>query len=87
MSTIALTHPTTVLHVPIALLHGSVGDVEVTVLSGDQKLVLAHATIRVNYATVSTVGFILTFGALGIILIWWLRSWRRAGRGRHGRTA
>ena len=85
--TVSLTQPTTVLHIPIALLHGSVGDVEVTVLSGDQKLVLAHATIRVTYATVSTVGFILTFGALAIILIWWIRSWRRAGRGRHGRTA
>ena len=85
--TISLSQPTTVLHIPIALLNGSVGNVDVTVLSGDQHLVLAHATIRVSYATVSTVGFILTFGALAIILIWWLRSWRRAGRGRHGRTA
>lgn len=85
--TISLTQPTTVLHIPIALLHGSVGNVEVTVMSGDKNLVLAHATIRVNYATVSTVGFVLTFGALAVIAIWWLRSWRRAGRGRHGRTA
>jgi hypothetical protein len=85
--TISLTQPTTVLHLPVSISRGSVGDVTVFVLSRDQHLILAHATIRVNYATVSTVGYALTFGALGIIVVWWIRNWRRASRGRHGQLS
>lgn len=54
------------------------------VLSPDRRVVLAETRYTVRSTAVSGVGLVLTVGAFGFLLIWWVRHWRsRRRRGRH----
>ena len=55
------------------------------VLSPDRRVVLAETRYTVRSTAVSGVGLVLTIGAFGFLLLWWVRHWR--SRRRHGRHA
>jgi len=81
--TLTLGRPTT----PVRLeAHASTsGDrlpVEVTLTTPDGRLVIAHATLTVHATSISFVGIGLTVLAALVLLVWWVRTWRRGRRRR-----
>ena len=51
----------------------------------DGNIVLAHAAIQVRDTGSSVVGYLLSGSSLLVLAWWWLRTFRRRSRGRHGR--
>jgi hypothetical protein len=52
----------------------------ITVTSPDGSLLLATTDYTVRSTAVSGVGLALTIGAVIVLLVWWIRSWRRGRR-------
>jgi hypothetical protein len=82
-SPITLDTATRAVRVP-ANIHGSGNfTLVVELLSTRGNLVLAHGAIQVRSTATSALGYILTFVALGVIVVWWYRTTRRRSRGLH----
>jgi hypothetical protein len=60
--------------------------VEVTVTTPDGGLTIAHADLTVHATSISFVGIALTLLAALVLVVWWVRTWRR-GRRRRPRIA
>ena len=66
--------------VPVeALATGSVPTF-VELLTPDGRIVLDSRQLNVRSTAVSGVGLALSLGALAVLVIWWVRTWRRARR-------
>lgn len=80
---ITLDAATRAVRVP-ADIHGSGNfTLVVELLSSHGSLVLAHGAIQVRSTATSAIGFVLTFVALAVIIVWWYRTNRRRTRGLH----
>ena len=61
--------------------------IEVTLHTPDGQLVIAHTVLTVHSTAISFVGVALTVLAGAVLLVWWVRTWRRSRRRRaRGRT-
>jgi hypothetical protein len=56
--------------------------IEVTVHTPDGQLLIAHTVLTVQATSISFVGVALTAVAGAVLLVWWVRTWRRARRRR-----
>jgi hypothetical protein len=56
--------------------------VTVRVMSPDQGLLIATSKVTVRSTAVSGIGYVLTIGAAGFLVIWWFQHWRRTRRER-----
>ncbi len=80
---ITLNHPTTSVRV-VAQARGS-GDrlpVDVTLRTADGRFVIARAVLLVHSTAISFVGVALTVLAGAVLLVWWVRTWRKSRRQR-----
>ena len=59
----------------------------VEVLTPDEGLVLDERRLDVRSTAVSGVGLAISLGALVVLLVWWVRTWRRSHPGRGGADA
>ena len=56
--------------------------IEVTLHTPDGQVVIAHTVLTVHSTEISFVGVALTVLAAAVLLVWWVRTWRRARRAR-----
>jgi hypothetical protein len=56
--------------------------VTVRVTSPDGGLLVTTSRVTVRSTAVSGIGYVLTIGAAGFLVVWWFRHWRRARRER-----
>ncbi len=81
--TLTLDRPTTSVRVT-AQARGS-GDslpIDVTLRTADGQLVLDRTVLTVHSTAISFVGIALTVLAGAVLLLWWVRTWRRSRRQR-----
>jgi hypothetical protein len=70
------------IDVPVeALATGSV-PVSVELWTTDDRIRLDARRLNVRSTAVSGVGLVLSFGALAVLVVWWVRNWRRTRRAR-----
>ena len=80
---LTLSHPTTSIRVE-AQARGS-GDrlpIDVTLRTGNGDLVIARTVLTVHSTAISIVGIALTVLAGLVLIVWWVRTWRRSRRQR-----
>jgi hypothetical protein len=81
--TLQLTRATTSVRVQAqARTSGDRLPIEVTLRTPDGQLTIAHAELTVHSTSISIVGVGLTVLAGLVLLVWWVRTWRRARRRR-----
>jgi len=56
--------------------------IEVTLHTPDGQVVIAHTVLTVHSTEISFVGVALTVLAAAVLLVWWVRTWRRSRRAR-----
>ena len=77
-----LDRPTTSVRVTAqARTSGDRLPIEVTLHTPDGQLVLAHTVLTVQSTAISFVGVALTVLAGAVLLVWWVRTWRRSRLG------
>jgi len=80
---LTLIHPTTSVRVTAqARTSGDRLPIEVTLHTPDGQVLIAHAVLTVHSTEISFVGIALTVLAGGVLLVWWVRTWRRSRRAR-----
>ena len=80
---LVLVHPTTSVRVTAeARTSGDRLPIDVTLHTPDGQLLLAHTVLTVHSTSISFVGIALTALAAAVLLLWWVRTWRRNGRRR-----
>jgi hypothetical protein len=78
-----LDRPTTSVRVTAqARTSGDRLPIEVTLQTPDGQLTLAHTVLTVHSTPISFVGVALTVLAGAVLLVWWIRTWRRSRRRR-----
>ncbi len=78
-----LDRPTTSVRVTAqARTSGDRLPIEVTLHTPDGQFVLAHTVLTVQSTAISFVGVALTLLAGAVLLVWWVRTWRRSRRAR-----
>jgi Family of unknown function (DUF6049) len=81
--TVTLTHPTTPVRIDAhSVTSGDRLPVEVTLTTPDGQLVIARAELTVHSTSISIVGIALTVLAALVLLVWWVRTWRKGRRKR-----
>ena len=75
------TH-TASINIPASLKNGTSAFVTVTLKTPNGGTVISHATIQVRYAAASLVGYLLSFGSLGVIALWWYRNFSQRKKDR-----
>ena len=81
--TLKLVHPTTSVRVTAqARTSGDRLPIEVTLHTPDGQLLIAHTVLTVHSTEISFVGVALTVLAGAVLLVWWVRTWRRSRRAR-----
>jgi Family of unknown function (DUF6049) len=84
---LVLDRPTTSVRVTAqARTSGDRLPIEVTLHTPNGQLVIAHAVLTVHSTAISFAGVALTVLAGAILLLWWLRTWRRSRRARAARA-
>ncbi len=56
--------------------------IEVTLHTPDGQVLIAHTVLTVHATAISFVGVALTVLAGAVLLVWWVRTWRRSRRAR-----
>jgi len=56
--------------------------VDATLTTPDGQLVIAHTVLTVHATSISLVGIALTALAAVVLLVWWIRTWRRGPKRR-----
>jgi hypothetical protein len=85
--TLTLNRPTTPVRIQVrSRTSGDRLPVGVTLTTPDGQLVIARAALTVHSTSISVVGVGLTALAALVLLVWWVRTWRR-GRRRRPRAA
>jgi hypothetical protein len=78
-----LDRPTTSVRVTAqARTSGDRLPIEVTLHTPNGQLVIAHTVLTVHSTAISFAGVALTVLAGAVLLLWWLRTWRRSRRAR-----
>jgi hypothetical protein len=81
--TLTLDHSSTSVRVEArARTSGDRLPVDITLRTPDGGLTISHATLAVHSTSISLVGIALTVIAGLVLLVWWIRTWRK---GRHHR--
>ena len=88
---LTLDRPTTSVRVTAeARTSGDRLPIEVTLHTPDGQVLIAHTVLTVHSTAISFVGVALTAVAGAVLLVWWVRTWRRSRRQRprsHPRAA
>jgi hypothetical protein len=80
---LTLVHPTTSVRVTAqARTSGDRLPIEVTLHTPDGHVLIAHTVLTVHSTEISFVGVALTVLAGAVLLVWWVRTWRRSRRAR-----
>ncbi len=80
---LTLVHPTTSVRVTAqARTSGDRLPIEVTLHTPDGQVLIAHTVLTVQSTEISFVGVALTVLAGAVLLVWWVRTWRRSRRAR-----
>ncbi len=80
---LTLIHPTTSVRVTAqARTSGDRLPIDVSLHTPDGQLLIAHAVLTVRSTAISFVGVALTVLAGAVLLVWWVRTWRRSRRAR-----
>jgi hypothetical protein len=80
---LTLIHPTTSVRVTAqARTSGDRLPIEVTLHTPDGQVLIAHTVLTVHSTEISFVGVALTALAGAVLLVWWVRTWRRSRRAR-----
>jgi hypothetical protein len=80
---LTLDRPTTSVRVTAqARTSGDRLPIDVTVNTPDGQLVLSRTVLTVHSTAISFVGIALTVLAGAVLLVWWVRTWRRSRRQR-----
>jgi hypothetical protein len=79
---VTLNAPTTVVRVPLRHAYGSDVTLQISLTTPNGVVTLDHTAVQVRIAGTSFVGYLLSFGALLVIAVWWWRSYRRTSQGR-----
>ncbi len=80
---LTLDRPTTSVRVTAqARTSGDRLPIDVTLHTPDGQLLIAHTVLTVQSTEISFVGVALTVLAGAVLLVWWVRTWRRARRAR-----
>ena len=82
---VTLSAPTTVVRVPLRHAYGSDVTLQISLTTPNGVVTLDHTAVQVRIAGTSFVGYLLSFGALAVIGVWWWRSYRRTSQGRHAK--
>jgi hypothetical protein len=83
---IIMNSPTQSIRVPTSNPLGSSLTLQVLLTTPNDQVVLARTAIQVRIAGTSVVGYLLTFGSLFVLALWWWRTnRRRTHKGRHAR--
>jgi len=78
-----LDRPTTSVRVTAqARTSGDRLPIDVTLHTPDGQLLIAHTVLTVHSTSISFVGVALTALAGAVLLVWWVRTWRRSRRRR-----
>jgi hypothetical protein len=81
--TLHLDRPTTSVRIEAqAVSSGDRLPIDVTLRTPDGQLVVAHAELTVHSTVISIVGIALTVLAGLVLVVWWIRTWRRSRRRR-----
>jgi hypothetical protein len=79
--TLTLDRPTTSVRVTAqARTSGDRLPIDVTLHTSDGQLILARTVLTVQSTAISFVGVALTVLAGAVLLVWWVRTWRRSRR-------
>ncbi len=80
---LTLVHPTTSVRVTAqARTSGDRLPIDVTLHTPDGQVLIAHTVLTVHSTEISFVGVALTVLAGAVLLVWWMRTWRRSRRAR-----
>jgi len=80
---LTLDRPTTSVRVTAqARTSGDRLPIDVTLHTPDGQLLIAHTVLTVQSTEISFVGVALTVLAGAVLLVWWVRTWRRSRRAR-----
>jgi Family of unknown function (DUF6049) len=80
---LTLLRPTTSVRVTAqARTSGDHLPIEVTLHTPDGQVLIAHTVLTVHSTEISFVGVALTVFAGVVLLVWWVRTWRRSRRAR-----
>ena len=80
---LTLVHPTTSVRITAqARTSGDRLPIEVTLHTPDGQVLIAHTVLTVHSTEISFVGVALTVLAGAVLLVWWIRTWRRSRRAR-----
>jgi hypothetical protein len=80
---LTLIHPTTSVRVTAqARTSGDHLPIDVTLHTPDGQVLLAQTVLTVHSTEISFVGVALTALAGAVLLVWWVRTWRRSRRAR-----
>ena len=82
---VTLSAPTTVVRVPLRHAYGSDVTLQISLTTPNGVVTLDHTAVQVRIAGTSFVGYLLSFGALLVIAVWWWRSYRRTSKGRRAK--
>ncbi len=78
---LTLDRPTTSVRITAqARTSGDRLPIDVTLQTPNGQLTLAHAVLTVHSTSISFAGVALTVLAGAVLLVWWLRTWRRSRR-------
>jgi hypothetical protein len=80
---LTLVHPTTSVRITAqARTSGDHLPIEVSLHTEDGQVLIAHTVLTVHSTEISFVGVALTVLAGAVLLVWWVRTWRRSRRAR-----
>jgi hypothetical protein len=80
---LTLVHPTTSVRVTAqARTSGDRLPIDVTLHTPDGQVLIAQTVLTVHSTEISFVGVALTVFAGAVLLVWWVRTWRRSRRAR-----
>jgi Family of unknown function (DUF6049) len=80
---LTLNRPTTSVRVTAqARTSGDRLPIDVTLHTPDGQLLIAHTVLTVQSTAISFVGVALTVLAGAVLVVWWIRTWRRSRRRR-----
>jgi hypothetical protein len=80
---ITLDRPTTSVRMTAqARTSGDHLPIDVTLHTPDGQVLIAHTVLTVHSTAISFVGVALTVLAGAVLLVWWVRTWRRSRRAR-----
>jgi hypothetical protein len=82
---VTMNSPTQSIRVPTSSPHGSSLTLQVVLTTPNGHVILARSAIQVRIAGTSVVGYLLSFGSILVLALWWWRTNRKRPKGLHAR--